>query len=88
MADNFSTSMCRLSRNCGIIKLLEPSGPVETCNEMTNRKFAKWVLVWILITYHEVQHKRQKNARNNQNVNINDNMTYQENACNWYKVVS
>ena len=54
MADNFRTFMCRLSRNCGIIKLLEPSGPVETCNEMTNGVFAKGMLVWILITYHEV----------------------------------
>jgi hypothetical protein len=50
----FNIVMCRLSRNCGILKILEPSGHVETCNEVTNGIFANEMLVWILITFHEV----------------------------------
>jgi len=54
MADNFRTFICRMSVNCGTLKLLEPLGPVEACNEKTNGVFAKETLVWNLITFHEV----------------------------------
>ena len=30
-ADNLTTFMCRMSRNSGSLKFLEPSGPVQAC---------------------------------------------------------
>jgi len=39
------------------------------------------MLVWIRITFHEVSHKRQKNAKNNHIMNMNENMTYQDSVC-------
>jgi hypothetical protein len=30
--DNFTTFMCRMLKNSGSFNLLEPSGPVQTCN--------------------------------------------------------
>jgi len=33
--DNLVTFMCRLSRNSGILSLLEPEEPVQACNGIT-----------------------------------------------------
>jgi len=35
-ADNLTTFMCRLSRNSGRLNLMEPSGPVQTINEIVS----------------------------------------------------
>ena len=45
------------------------------------------MLVWILITFHEVSYKRQKNAKNSHNMNMHENLTYQDSVCKWYEVV-
>jgi len=47
---------------------------------MTNGIFANEMLVCIVITFREVSYKRRMYAKNNHNMNINENMTYQNNV--------